>query len=99
MKVAWTEHACSRLVEIETFIARDDPAAASRFVDRLVARGEALATSPDRGRKLREMPNAGLRELLVGKYRIVYRVTANTLEILTVFEGHRLLREAELRPR
>jgi len=96
MKILWTEQAWTRLVEIEAFIARDNPTAASRFVDKLIERGDALARNPDRGRKLREMPGAGLRELLVGKYRLVYRVTSSAIEVLTVFEGHRLLREGEL---
>jgi len=96
MKILWTEQAWTRLVEIEAFIARDNPTAASRFVDKLIERGDALARNPDRGRKLREMPGAGLRELLVGNYRLVYRVTSSAIEVLTVFEGHRLLREGEL---
>jgi addiction module RelE/StbE family toxin len=96
MKILWTEQAWTRLVEIEAFIARDNPTAASRFVDKLIERGDALARNPDRGRKLREMLGAGLRELLVGKYRLVYRVTSSAIEVLTVFEGHRLLREGEL---
>ena len=96
MKILWTEQAWTRLVEIEAFIARDNPTAASRFVDKLIERGDALARNPDRGRKLREMPGAGLRELPVGKYRLVYRVTSSAIEVLTVFEGHRLLREGEL---
>jgi len=96
MKILWTEQAWTRLVEIEAFIARDNPTAASKFVDKLIERGDALARNPDRGRKLREMPGAGLRELLVGKYRLVYRVTSSAIEVLTVFEGHRLLREGEL---
>jgi addiction module RelE/StbE family toxin len=99
MRVVWTEQAWTRLVEIEAFIAKDSPAAASKFVDKLIERGEALARHPDRGRRLREMPGAGLRELLVGNYRIIYRITSNTIEVLTVFEGHRLLRDDELRER
>ena len=96
MRVLWTEQAWTRLAEIEAFIARDNPAAASKFVDKLIERGDALARYPDRGRKLREMPGAGLRELLVGNYRLIYRVTSSAIEVLTVFEGHRRLREGEL---
>jgi plasmid stabilization system protein ParE len=40
--------------------------------------------------------NPEIRELLFRKYRIVYRVKKNTVEILTVFEGHRLLRVDEI---
>jgi plasmid stabilization system protein ParE len=39
VKVLWTEQAWTRLAEIEAFIARDNPAAASKFVDKLVERG------------------------------------------------------------
>ena len=51
---------------------------------------------PNRGRKLPEIPGSGLRELVVDSYRIVYRRMLNTIEVLTVFEGHRLLRRDEL---
>ena len=96
MKVVWTEQAWDRLVEIEAFVADDDPGAAQRLVDKLVAQGDSLVRHPDRGRIIPEIPGSGLRELLVGNYRIVYRHTAKMIEILTVFEGHRLLRREEL---
>ena len=96
MKVLWTEHAWARLAEIDAFVRRDDPEVASRLVDRLIDRGEALARYPDRGRKLPEIPGSGLRELLVGNYRVVYRRGSKEIEVLTVFEGHRLLRREEL---
>jgi hypothetical protein len=38
----------------------------------------------------------GIREVLEGNYRIVYRVRADVVEILTVFERHRLLPEEDL---
>ena len=43
-----------------------------------------------------ELPESGLRELIVDNYRIVYRRTPRAVEVLTVFEGHRLLRLDEL---
>ena len=96
MKVVWTEQACERLIEIEAFIAREHPEAAAKLVDRLIARGEALARHPDRGRKVPEISSSGLRELVMNNYRIVYRRAGSAIEVLTVFEGHRLLRRDEL---
>jgi plasmid stabilization system protein ParE len=96
MKVVWTERAWERLAEIEAFVARDRPEAAIRLVDKLIARGDALGRYPDRGRKLPEIPASGLRELVINGYRIVYRRMPSTIEVLTVFEGHRLLRRDEL---
>lgn len=49
-----------------------------------------------RGWKLPEIPGSGLWELVVDHYRVVYRTTAKTVEVLTVFEGHRVLRPEEV---
>ena len=51
---------------------------------------------PERGRRLRELSECGLRELIVDSYCLVYRRTPKAVEVLTVFEGHRLLRRDEL---
>ena len=96
MKVVWTEQAWERLLQIERFVGRDDPRAAARLVDRLIDRGDGLADHPEQGRRLTELPESGLRELIVGNYRIVYRRTRQSVEVLTVFEAHRLLRVDEL---
>ncbi len=55
-----------------------------------------MAEYPEQGRRLPEIPESGLRELIVDNYRIVYRRTPKAVEVLTVFEGHRLLRPDEL---
>lgn len=96
MKCVWTATAVARLEEIEDYIAADDPDAAARFVDALIDVGEGLADSPLRGRSVPELPSSGLREVVFRRYRIVYRVRPKQIDILTVFEGHRLLREGEL---
>jgi toxin ParE1/3/4 len=44
---------------------------------------------------LPEIGNPDMRELVYRGYRIVYRLKGDALEILTVFEGHRLLRLGE----
>ncbi len=93
MKILWTEHAITCLLEIEDYIALDDPVAAQRWVEQLVQRAEVLVEQPHMGRKLPEMPRGPLRELIEGNYRIVYRVVGEFVEILIVFERHRLLRE------
>jgi toxin ParE1/3/4 len=96
VKVFWTATAIARLELIEDYIAGDDPDAAARFVDALVEVGDSLAHSPSRGRGVPELPGSGLREVIHRGYRVVYRLTSKQVEILTVFEGHRLLREDEL---
>jgi plasmid stabilization system protein ParE len=91
VKIVWTDQAYLRLAEIEDFVARDRPEAAERLVARLIDRADVLAHQPSLGRALPELPHSGLRELVEGNYRIVYRLREGEVEILTVFEGHRRL--------
>jgi plasmid stabilization system protein ParE len=97
VKVIWTEPADARLARIEAFVAEHNPAAAARLAERLVARSETLDRFPNRGRPVPEYPESDLRELIEGNYRIVYQVRGDTVEIVTVFEGHRQFPEEDLR--
>ena len=56
-------------------------------------RREAILSDNRRsGRTVPEIGNPNIRELIYRGYRIVYRLNGDRIEILTVFEGHRLLR-------
>jgi len=96
MKVRWTHEALGRLVEIEDFIAQDNPRRARRFVGALIEQGELLSKNPRRGRIVPEISNPNIREVIVRNCRIVYRLQPDRIEILTVFEGHRQLRSDEI---
>jgi toxin ParE1/3/4 len=97
MKVRWTEAAARRLEEIRAHVARDDDDASAQLAEALLRLGESLRTLAMRGRPVPELPELNLRELIHGNYRLVYRVRGRSVEILTVFEGHRLLRSDELK--
>lgn len=97
--LVWTERAVADLESIERYIAAHDPAAAARWIDRLLAAPVRLAKLPMSGRIVPEIGRPDIRETRVRTYRIVYRVTERRIEILTVFEGHRLLPLAAVSPR
>jgi plasmid stabilization system protein ParE len=93
MSVTWSREAGENLVDIEEFIARDSVERAIRFVDGLIDHAAAiLSDNPRSGRTVPEIGNPDIRELIYRGYRIVYRLNGDRIEILTVFEGHRLLR-------
>jgi len=97
MRIIWTRESLHRLTEIEEFIAKDNVERAVNFVDGIIAHVESLLSDEPRiGRMVPEISNPIIRELLFKKYRIVYRINKNNVEILTVFEGHRLLRADEI---
>ena len=93
MSVTWSHEAGENLIDIEEFIARDSVERAIRFVDALIDHAEVILTdNPRSGRTVPETGNPNIRELIYRGYRIVYRLNGGPIEILTVFEGHRLLR-------
>ncbi len=96
IKIRWTHEALLRLIEIEDFISQDSADRARKFVDQIIEHAECLSDNPLSGRNVPEISNPDIRELIFRKYRIVYRVKGNNLDILTVFEGHRLLRIDEI---
>ncbi len=96
MTVVWTQEALNRLYEIKEFISQDNPRRAAKFVDYLIQRGESISQNPRIGRVVPEISNSSVREIIAKKYRIVYRIQKNEIQILTVFEGHKRLSLEEL---
>jgi len=96
MQLLWTQEALDRLANIEEYISKDSPNRAINFVNYLIDQGETLKDHPKIGRIVPEVGNENIRELIAKKYRIIYRLSEKRIEILTVFEGHRLLRLDEL---
>ncbi len=88
MRVRWLRRALENLDEEAAYIARDNPEAAARLVERIAASVERLATHPASGRPGR-VPRT--RELIVTgtPYLVPYRVHGETVEILRVFHGAR----------
>lgn len=96
MRLRWTARARRDLLAVGRYIARDDPVAARRWVDRLRTRARAAAQRPLAGRVVPEFEQTDIREVLLSNYRVVYRVRPKEIHILTVFEGHRLLRAEDV---
>jgi toxin ParE1/3/4 len=89
MVVRWTPRAVEDLKEIARYIGADNPRAARIHVDKLKRRAESVGRFPKQGRVLPELARDDVRELIVGNYRIIYRVHAEAVDILTLFEGHK----------
>ena len=92
MIVHVSARATADLAAIRAWIAADEAAAAQSMVAKLIYRMANLTTMPRVGRVVPEIGQERIREVLEGKYRIVYRIDDDTLAVLTVFEGHQQLR-------
>ncbi len=93
MKLRWSRRSQKDLLEIGRYIAKDNRRAASKWLERLRKRARQAAEHPLSGRMVPEHSRPDLREVLLRNYRIVYRVEADRIVVVTVFEGHRLFSE------
>ena len=91
MKVRWTRNAAIDLAAIADFFAGDNPKAAAAVVRKIKVAVRKMSRVPLSGRGVPELGDERIREIIVGHYRIVYRLASKSAEILAVFEGHRQL--------
>ncbi len=97
LKVLWTENAIQDLLGIKAFISQDSIDRAEDWLIELYTAGENLSQLSSRGRIVPEFNQESLRELLIENYRLVYRIKSTSVEIITIFEGHRQLSAKDLK--
>ncbi len=88
MRVRWLRTALRNLDDEAAYIARGDPEAAARTVERIRQAVDHLTAHPEIGRPGRV---SGTRELVVAgtPYIIPYRVKRDSVEIFRVFHAAR----------
>lgn len=95
----WTIGARRDLREIVQFIAADSPTYAAVMSHRIVTATERLPRHSRLGRIVPEYGDVSLRELIVGSYRLVYRIVRDDIGIVAIVHGSQdLLRTLGDRP-
>lgn len=82
------------LVDVWTYVAGVDPAAADRLLDRVLAKLEMLADNPGVGSPRSELAT-NLRSLSVRPYLLFYRPLTDGIELVRVLHGARDLSAVE----
>jgi plasmid stabilization system protein ParE len=75
---------------------RERPAAAVAWLERLLAGIKGLGRFPHRGRMVPEIARPDIREIMQRPYRVVYRVDATRVVILTVRHMRRTFEPSEV---
>ena len=88
-QVTWSPSALDDVDAIADYIARDSVDRAALFAVRLIEATDQLADFPESGRVIPEMADSSRREILVGSYRIMYLLEANSVWITGVVHGAR----------
>jgi toxin ParE1/3/4 len=87
-RYVFTVQARLDIKEINKFIARENPQAASRFVDVVEEKCKLLADFPNMGHSFDYLAPS-LRGFSVGNYLIFYRQIENGIEVERVLSGYR----------
>ncbi|HVV49966.1 MAG TPA: type II toxin-antitoxin system RelE/ParE family toxin [Polyangia bacterium] len=90
-RVRWAPQAAEDLQAIREFIRRDSPRYATAVVEQIIAAVDVLDRFPLAGRIVPEHARDDLRELIRPPYRIVYRVLAEGIHVVTVFRTSQLI--------
>ena len=91
-RVIWAVTAHDDLLRIIKYIALDSPANAGKVLKTIKSRAAALHLSPQRGRVVPELQHQGIaqyRELVIAPWRLIYRITDDTVLVLSVLDGRR----------
>jgi plasmid stabilization system protein ParE len=96
MIIIWSPLAPERITEIAFYIAEDKPGASKKWVESVFESVEKLTTYPKLGRIVPEINKDNFREILHGDYRIIYSISGNSIEILTVRDVMQLLSDSDL---
>ena len=92
LPVRWTAPAYEDLIEILEFVGLDRPAAARKLGRELSKQSKTLASSSLRGRIVPELWQQGIteyHEILVSRYRMIYRLHPEAVRIEAVIDASR----------
>ena len=92
-KLIWAPSAIADIKSIASFIGRDSLKAASNQVQRFFEKTAILEQHPTIGKPTPEIGDENYREILCGRYRIIYKIkTPEEVYILTVHHQSRLIK-------
>jgi|SRR5215472_1170360 len=74
MHIAWSPQSLRDLDAIHEYIAKDSERYADLTVSRIFAAVERLPQFPHSGRIVPERHQSEIREIIVGRFRVVYRI-------------------------
>ena len=95
--IIWSDTAVEDLKEIVNYISLNNPHAAARLADRILAHIEAASALPLSNRAVPEIADDSIREAILKPYRIIYQVDndRNIIHILRIWHASRGTPEIE----
>lgn len=96
MKIIWSPTALNRLSSILEYIRNENSGAVERWINAIFSSVAHLEDFPESGRIVPEVNDKTIREIVFKKYRIIYSIKKDEINILTIRLFKRLLDNQEL---
>lgn len=86
MKIIWSPKAKQDLDSTIDIISKDKASAAILWSQKIYKKVSRLQRFPHSGRMVPELGRPEIRELIVGNFRIIYKINSQ-ISVLTIFRG------------
>lgn len=94
VEIRWLDQAKKDLNEIFDYISIDSKKYAIRQVEKIISKTQIIKNLIRAGKVVEEINNSEIRELIEGKYRIIYRIIdEGTVDILMIHHTARNLKK------
>ncbi len=91
LNILWSQEAIDDIESIANYIQKDSLQYAKSVVQTFFSKVEILTEFPLIGRVVPEYDNENIRELFIYSYRLIYNIEANSIHIIAVIHGKRLI--------
>lgn len=90
-ELIWSQRAVRELETIARYIARENEQAADKLKREILQRTLLVASQPGIGSFLLDFDDPALRQIVVGRYRVIYRISTEqkTVSVITIWHGSR----------
>jgi len=84
VKIIWSPRVLDRASEYADYIAEDSQAEAKKWLVKLFKEVKRLETFPESARVVPELNEPNIREIIFNNFRIIYEISENSINLLTV---------------
>lgn len=94
--VLWTDTAASDLEAVVMHVAADSKNDAIKIFEKVTAKAASLEKFPERGRVIPELKEQGIsiyREIIISPWRLIYRISDDSVRVLAFFDSRRNLED------
>ena len=86
MKIIYSEQAKNQLKEIKSYISKDNPKVATKYLLKIKTKIELIAKYPHIGKINATFNLENIREFVILGYKVIYKINNKSITILSIYK-------------